>query len=135
MKRGIWISAASLLASCTASAPEAAPPAAGSSDIEITVAESSARPAPPLATVAVTAPSATATGLPPTCESYFSRMRACTQASLADLPGDARQSVEKAMADAERATRDAWSEFAGDALEQACAVALDALSANPACPP
>lgn len=73
--------------------------------------------------------------LPPTCEAYWKKIKACNAAGLERMPASAaKDQAMKAMADAEKATRDAWTGVDPAPLSQACKTALDALANNPSCP-
>lgn len=69
------------------------------------------------------------------CDDYWTKLKACNEASLKAMPdGDAKTQAKKAMDDAEKASKDAWKEVKGEALDSACKTAMDALANNPACP-
>lgn len=73
--------------------------------------------------------------LPPACEAYWKRIKACNGAALERMPASAaKDQAMKAMADAEKATRDAWTGVDPGPLSQACKTAHEALSNNPSCP-
>ena len=70
-----------------------------------------------------------------TCDKYWTKMRACNEAAVKSAPASVQEQIRKAMADAEKQTKEAWSQI-GDstALGAACQAALDALAQNPNCP-
>ncbi|MBL8740260.1 MAG: hypothetical protein JNK04_04170 [Myxococcales bacterium] len=136
MKRGVIIALA--IGGCANTEPPAAP-AAASGDIEITVKPAEPRSAPePTASASessVAVPvEAEDSDLSPTCRSYVRRITACSRASVASAPPDARRVAEKTIEDAMRTTLEAWKRMPAAELEQACTAALAALSQNPACP-
>ncbi len=69
------------------------------------------------------------------CDDYWAKLKACNEAALKAVPdGPAKETSKKAMDDAEKASKDAWKDMKGDALDAACKTAMDALASNPNCP-
>ena len=81
-----------------------------------------------------TIPSSAPTSGSATCDKYWTRSRACTEAALKNVPPSAKESIRKTMDDAEKQTKDAWKNMDAATMEAACKIMIDSLAQNPNCP-